>query len=430
MGLAAMLGMVHVTVVLDFMCPWSFIGMKSLSLAMKAHREYMQFNVTIVPFEFDPPGTYDTLGMDWTEYCNSYEPATAKYLLEEKLPRAFQLGKELGIEFSMKRRIVETESVNLALMTAQRHDQDAAMQFALTMLSEHFEHLRDPNDSVLIAATLTRLGVPRPSWVVEGSGKPLMTASQERAAANVALTLRGRNLGGGSVPWFSVRCGDDQRGVAGSGGSATSPRYFERLFGTCLTVEQQREIRHKREAQTSGEEQCDSASRERSNVKTDDEIAGTATPAQDDSSAATLCTASAVPIMRVAKLTNAEPSCPTGNCDDFTVMEAFTGHHSPNGRDVSPFLLMHDFGEPSKLLDTLVADDPGPPQERAEKIVGWHPHRGFDIITYMKEGRGSHADSLGNQAVVRPGGIQWLRCGSGIEHAEGGGNPEHANTHV
>jgi redox-sensitive bicupin YhaK (pirin superfamily) len=111
-------------------------------------------------------------------------------------------------------------------------------------------------------------------------------------------------------------------------------------------------------------------------------------------------------------------------------MEAFTGHHSPNGRDVSPFLLMHDFGEPSKLLDTLVADDPGPPQERAEKIVGWHPHRGFDIITYMKEGRGSHADSLGNQAVVRPGGIQWLRCGSGIEHAEGGGNPEHANTHV
>jgi hypothetical protein len=48
---------------------------------------------------------------------------------------------------------------------------------------------------------------------------------------------------------------------------------------------------------------------------------------------------------------------------------------------------------------------------------------------YMKEGRGSHADSLGNQAIVRPGGIQWLRCGSGIEHAEGGGNPEGANQH-
>jgi redox-sensitive bicupin YhaK (pirin superfamily) len=90
---------------------------------------------------------------------------------------------------------------------------------------------------------------------------------------------------------------------------------------------------------------------------------------------------------------------------------------------------MHDFGHPTKVLGTGAAADPGPPTERVDKITGWHPHRGFDIITYMKEGRGSHADSLGNQAVVRPGGIQWLRCGSGIEHAEGGGNPEGANQH-
>ena len=58
-----------------------------------------------------------------------------------------------------------------------------------------------------------------------------------------------------------------------------------------------------------------------------------------------------------------------------------------------------------------------------------HCHAGFDILTYMKEGRGSHADSLGNVAVVRPGGIQWMRTGSGIEHAEGGGNPEGVNKH-
>ena len=47
----------------------------------------------------------------------------------------------------------------------------------------------------------------------------------------------------------------------------------------------------------------------------------------------------------------------------------------------------------------------------------------------VKEGRGSHADSLGNVAIVRSGGIQWMRTASGIEHAEGGGNPKNANKH-
>ena len=66
---------------------------------------------------------------------------------------------------------------------------------------------------------------------------------------------------------------------------------------------------------------------------------------------------------------------------------------------------------------------------RARECGRMHCHAGFDILTYMKEGRGSHADSLGNVAVVRPGGIQWMRTGSGIEHAEGGGNPEGINKH-
>ena len=65
MGLAA-LGLVHVSVVLDFMCPWSFIGMRSLSLALAAHSGYARFNVTVLPYEFDPPRTYETLGRDWT----------------------------------------------------------------------------------------------------------------------------------------------------------------------------------------------------------------------------------------------------------------------------------------------------------------------------------------------------------------------------
>ena len=36
---------------------------------------------------------------------------------------------------------------------------------------------------------------------------------------------------------------------------------------------------------------------------------------------------------------------------------------------------------------------------------------------------------MGNVAIVKPGGIQWMRTASGVEHAEGGGNPKNANKH-
>eukprot|EP00442_Polarella_glacialis_P055202 CAMPEP_0115050922 /NCGR_PEP_ID=MMETSP0227-20121206/2056_1 /TAXON_ID=89957 /ORGANISM="Polarella glacialis, Strain CCMP 1383" /LENGTH=325 /DNA_ID=CAMNT_0002434837 /DNA_START=117 /DNA_END=1095 /DNA_ORIENTATION=+ len=95
---------------------------------------------------------------------------------------------------------------------------------------------------------------------------------------------------------------------------------------------------------------------------------------------------------------------------------------------VDPFLMCDEWGASQKEMG-VPAQDPGAPVNAGERHVGWHPHRGFDILSYVKEGRGRHADSLGNLATVRPGGIQWMRTGSGVEHAEGGGNPEGANQH-
>ncbi len=48
-----------------------------------------------------------------------------------------------------------------------------------------------------------------------------------------------------------------------------------------------------------------------------------------------------------------------------------------------------------------------------------HPHRGFETLTYLLEGRGEHRDSLGNVSVIGPGEAQWMRAGSGILHDEG-----------
>ena len=42
--------------------------------------------------------------------------------------------------------------------------------------------------------------------------------------------------------------------------------------------------------------------------------------------------------------------------------------------------------------------------------VAWHPHRGMDILTYIVQGQGRHADSLGNRSTFDSPGMQWIRC--------------------
>lgn len=58
--------------------------------------------------------------------------------------------------------------------------------------------------------------------------------------------------------------------------------------------------------------------------------------------------------------------------------------------------------------------------------IDWHPHRGQDLCSYMIEGVGRHADSMGNRESFASPGMQWCSAGSGIEHAEGGATPRGA----
>lgn len=73
-------------------------------------------------------------------------------------------------------------------------------------------------------------------------------------------------------------------------------------------------------------------------------------------------------------------------------------------REIDPFL----------LLDELRSDDPN------DYIAGFpdHPHRGFETVTYLLQGRIRHRDSLGNEGLVGSGGVQWMRAGRGIIHSE------------
>ena len=50
--------------------------------------------------------------------------------------------------------------------------------------------------------------------------------------------------------------------------------------------------------------------------------------------------------------------------------------------------------------------------------TGAHPHRGIATLTYLINGQSEHFDSAGNHAIVRSGGIQWMKAGNGIVHDE------------
>jgi redox-sensitive bicupin YhaK (pirin superfamily) len=50
--------------------------------------------------------------------------------------------------------------------------------------------------------------------------------------------------------------------------------------------------------------------------------------------------------------------------------------------------------------------------------VGEHPHRGFETVTIVYEGRVAHRDSAGNAGVIGPGDVQWMTAASGIVHEE------------
>ena len=74
--------------------------------------------------------------------------------------------------------------------------------------------------------------------------------------------------------------------------------------------------------------------------------------------------------------------------------------------NVDPFLLLHHYG-PYAISEFNNPFDLGP-----------HPHRGFEPITLLFKGEQLHRDSLGNEMVVKAGGVQWTTAGRGIIHAE------------
>ena len=73
-----------------------------------------------------------------------------------------------------------------------------------------------------------------------------------------------------------------------------------------------------------------------------------------------------------------------------------------------------DMLDPFLMLDCFESDQP------QDYLGGFpdHPHRGFETVTYMLAGRMRHRDSMGNEGVIAPHGVQWMTAGKGIVHSE------------
>ena len=108
----------------------------------------------------------------------------------------------------------------------------------------------------------------------------------------------------------------------------------------------------------------------------------------------------ATTVLRPVRQVTTAPSGFEG--EGFPVRRAFAG---ASLTDLDPFVHMDQMGE--------VEYAPGEP-----KGTPWHPHRGFETVTYMIDGTFEHQDSIGGGGVITNGDTQWMTAGAGILHIE------------
>jgi len=89
--------------------------------------------------------------------------------------------------------------------------------------------------------------------------------------------------------------------------------------------------------------------------------------------------------------------------EGFPVRRPFPGRMSL--RDSDPFLLLDQMG----AVEWGAGEPKGTP---------WHPHRGFETVTYIVDGAFEHQDTAGGGGLISDGSTQWMTAGSGLLHIE------------
>ena len=112
----------------------------------------------------------------------------------------------------------------------------------------------------------------------------------------------------------------------------------------------------------------------------------------------TITTSSIQHSRRVEQIVRGQP---TSDGDGVKLTRVLT---QPLQKRLDPFLMLDAFG--SDAASDYIGGFPS------------HPHRGFETVTIMLEGRMRHQDSVGNVGLLEPGSVQWMTAGRGIIHSE------------
>lgn len=107
------------------------------------------------------------------------------------------------------------------------------------------------------------------------------------------------------------------------------------------------------------------------------------------------------PLAETARIVRKVRGMPTSDGAGVKLTRVIGGPDLP---DLDPFLMLDEFG--TEQPEDYLAGFPS------------HPHRGFETVTYMLDGRMRHKDNHGHEGLLTPGSVQWMTAGRGLVHSE------------
>jgi redox-sensitive bicupin YhaK (pirin superfamily) len=102
------------------------------------------------------------------------------------------------------------------------------------------------------------------------------------------------------------------------------------------------------------------------------------------------------------------------------VTRVVPAHHAIEGAGFEVWRPFPGGADPTETDPFFLLDQLGPVDYAPNEAVGapWHPHRGFETVTYVLDGEIAHHDSHGGGGVIGEGDTQWMTAGSGVLHDE------------